>query len=73
MRLCEAILQYLRVHPLAADTAEGIVSHWLQSGGFAEVPSHIDTVLKDMTQKGLLRAHLLPGGRVVYKKGVAAR
>ena len=72
-RLCEAILQHLRIHPLAADTAEGIVSSWLPAGaGLADAAAHIDTVLQDMTQKRLLRAYPLPGGRVLYTKGAAA-
>lgn len=71
-RLCEAILQHLRIHPLAADTAEGIVSSWLPGTGFADAAAHIDTVLQDMTQKRLLRTYPLPGGRVLYTKGAAA-
>jgi hypothetical protein len=70
-RLREAILRHLRAHPFAADTAEGIVSNWLV--GFADARTYIDSVLEDMTQKSLLRAYRLPGGRVLYKKGAAAR
>jgi hypothetical protein len=72
-RLREAILQHLRVHPLAADTAKGIVSDWLAGAVRADALAHIDAVLKDMTQEGLLRAYPLPGGRTLYKKGAAAR
>lgn len=69
-RLCEAIVRHLRTHEHAADTAEGIVMNWLP--GFADAPRHIDAVLKRMTEKGLLSAHALPGGKVLYRKGEAA-
>lgn len=71
-RLCEAILQHLRVHERAADTADGIVSNWLPAAGLADARADIEGVLKDMTQKNLLRAHLLPGGELLYTKGSAA-
>lgn len=63
-------MQYIRNCPEAADTAEGIVMNWLP--GFADAPRHIDAVLKRMTEKGLLSAHALPGGKVLYRKGEAA-
>jgi hypothetical protein len=69
-RLCEAIVRHLRQHAQAADTAEGIVLNWLP--GFADAPRHIDAVLKRMTEKRLLSAHALPGGKLLYRKGEAA-
>lgn len=72
-QLREAILRHLRVHPFAADTAKGIVSDWLPGALLADAAAHIDAVLEDMTQEGLLLAYPLPGGRTLYKKGPAAR
>ena len=71
-RLCEAILEHLRRHPFAADTAGGIVSSWLPDAGMADAPAYIDAVLQDMTEKRLLRAYSLPGGATLYAKGAAA-
>lgn len=69
-RLCRAVVEYLRAHEHAADTAEGIARVWL--AGFDEAPLHIEAVLGRMTEKGLVAAHTLPDGQVLYRKGEAA-
>ena len=68
-KLKEAILAHLRVSPLAADTAEGVVACWLPSVGFEDAPDLIDEVLDEMVQQGLLVAHTLPDGNTLYARG----
>jgi len=68
-RIRDAIRDYLRAHAFAADTWEGIVKSWLPSFEFADAPEHIHAVLEEMTRKRWLRAHSLPGGRILYTRG----
>lgn len=68
-RLCETILQYLRRHPLAADTADGIVACWLPRTGFEDAPDHIDAALRHMLAERRLAVRRLPDGRVLYARG----
>jgi hypothetical protein len=69
VRLCEAILRHIREHPLAADTAEGILACWLPRGGFEDAPDYIATVLEDMVDKRWLQVVQLPDGKILYVRG----
>ena len=68
-RLKEAILRHIKKHPLAADTAEGILACWVPRTGFEDAPDHIAAALGDMVAKRLLQARGLPDGVVVYGRG----
>jgi len=65
-RLCEAILRHITKHPLAADTAEGILACWLPCSGFEDAPEHLAAVLEEMVAKRWLQARQLPDGNVLY-------
>ncbi|MDB5812226.1 MAG: hypothetical protein JWN94_4348 [Betaproteobacteria bacterium] len=65
-KLKAAILAHLRLSPLAADTAEGVVECWLSEGGFKAAPQLIDQVLSEMVEQRLLVAHTLPDGKTLY-------
>ena len=60
------ILAYLGTHPLASDTAEGIVQWWLPHGSVAPQPREVNEALERLAAAGLIRAEALPGGAVVY-------
>jgi hypothetical protein len=62
----EEILAYLRAHPRARDTAEGIVQWWLPPGPAAPRLSEVQKALDRLAAAGLIRAEPLPGGAVVY-------
>ena len=59
------------MHPLAADTAEGILSSWLPQSGFEDAPDYIAEVLEDLVARRLLRALTLPDGKTLYIRGDA--
>jgi hypothetical protein len=65
-RLRDAILRYLDVHPLAADTAEGILTSWLPVRGFERAPDHIEAVLAELVTSRRLEARCLPDAKTLY-------
>jgi hypothetical protein len=67
--LRDAICAHLRVFPLAADTAEGVVASWLPEVGFEDAPDLIDQVLREMVELRLLAACTLPDGKTLYRRG----
>jgi hypothetical protein len=64
--LCIAIQRHLSSHPLAADTAAGILASWLPAQGFEDAAAHIEDALRTLVAAGRLRARLLPDGNVLY-------
>ena len=66
IRIREAILEYLHKNPLAADTADGILTCWLPQPGFEDAPVHVATVLQDLVADQRLDAHPLPGGKTLF-------
>jgi hypothetical protein len=71
--LRRGIIQYLRLHPLAGDTPEGIVSHWLPATGYEDASELIEEVAALMVAAGELAARALPDGGVLYVRGPALR
>jgi hypothetical protein len=65
-RLRDAILRYLDVHPLAGDTAEGILASWLPVCGFETAPDHIEAVLAELVSSRRLEARRLPDATTLY-------
>jgi len=65
------ILAYLRAHPRARDTADGIGRWWLSPAPYApdsanaESP-YVQAALDRLLVAGQVRAEPLPGGAVVY-------
>ena len=70
-QLRKAILAHLRRHPMAADTAEGIVACWLPPTGFEDAPDYIQAVLADMVALRSLNVRHLPDGVMLYSRGAA--
>ena len=64
--LCRAIRRHLAAHPLAADTAAGIVASWLPARGFEDAAQHIEAALEALVAAGVLRRHRLPDGNFLY-------
>ena len=62
----EGILTYVRVHPQARDTAEGIVHWWLPPDSTTPQLSDVQEALDRLIIAGLIRAESVPGGTVVY-------
>ncbi len=62
----DAVLTYLRRHPKAADTLDGIVSWWLPQQRYEIERQHIKRTLSEMVDRGQLRCDRLPDGAVLY-------
>ena len=61
-----AVLAYLREHPGAADTLEGIVEWWLPLQRYEIERARIREALADLVARGALRQERLPGGESLY-------
>ena len=61
-----AVIGYLRSHPDAADTLDGIVQWWLPRQRYETERSRIAAVLARLVARGLLRVSGLPGGDALY-------
>ena len=61
-----AVMGYLRAHPEAADTLEGIVDWWLPQQRYETERARIETALRALVDCGLLRRSGLPGGTELY-------
>ena len=65
-RLYAAILHYIQKNPLAADTADGILSCWVPHDGFENAADHIAAVLGDLVANHWLKMRQLPDGKILY-------
>lgn len=65
-RLRDAILDYVRRHPDASDTPQGVVRWWLPTTLADGATEMIDDVLKDLSLAGALRCVRLPDGALLY-------
>lgn len=62
----DAVILYLRNHPDAADTLDGIVGWWLPKQRYETARSRVERVLDRLVAAGLLRRDNLPGGSDLY-------
>jgi Fe2+ or Zn2+ uptake regulation protein len=65
--LQQQVLDYLRQHVHAAETAEGVTRVWLQRTPAASLLAEVEQALDGLTQRGLIEKHVLPGGTAVYR------
>ncbi|NIM15086.1 MAG: hypothetical protein GTO45_24245 [Candidatus Aminicenantes bacterium] len=68
-KLSEKILDYLRKHPGAGDTAEGITSWWLDMDTDQPSIEKVNHALEILVKKGLIKKRPLHGGTILYTKG----
>ena len=66
IRLNDEILSYLRAHPQAADTVEGIVEWWLSRHLPAEGVERVQAALDELVARGLIAQIALVDGTVLY-------
>jgi hypothetical protein len=69
-QLRAAIERHLARHPLAADTAAGIVANWLPAHGCEDAAGQIEAALDELVEAGRLRRHRLPDGNFLYVANV---
>ena len=60
------ILRYLRAHPQAADTVDGIVMWWLPRQRYEEAVDRVQHALDDLVAQGLVDRIMLVDGTVLY-------
>jgi hypothetical protein len=63
------IVRYLRRHPGAADTAEGIARWWLGGRHYEETLTRVEHAIGLLVQQGLVEKQLLPDGAAIYRSG----
>lgn len=65
--LRDSILEYLRAHPEAADSPEGIASWWLPGSGTSRPVAAVQEVLEGLVAEGRLARIDLADGRTLYQ------
>ena len=60
------ILRYLRAHPQAADTVDGIVEWWLPRQRHDEAVDRVQHALDELVARGLVDKITLVDGTVLY-------
>lgn len=61
------ILEYLRAHPGAADSLDGIVIWWLSRQRYETASEAIQEALNDLEAQGVIEAVTLGDGRRLYR------
>lgn len=69
LEVANTVLSYLRAHPDAADTLEGITRWWLPRQRFERERNRIESVLQALTARGELYVRRLPDGAALYELG----
>ena len=64
--VAQKILRYLRGHPDAADTANGILEWWLLKQSISEEQSVVEQALKMLVEKNLILSTTAIDGRKHY-------
>ena len=66
--LYERIASYLRQHPNAADTLEGVQSWWLRDVRGQADRRAVQQAIDRLVEDGVLSRSTAPGGRIVYAR-----
>lgn len=66
-QLRDEILKYLRAHPKAADTVEGIGSWWLPRQRYEEDVQRVQQALDELAERGLVAKTTVADGTILYK------
>ncbi len=61
-----SLLAYLRNHPQAADTLDGIVEWWLPLQRYETARAQVEIALGKLVTNGTLRRESLPDGAPLY-------
>ena len=72
-KLSQLICDYLKKHPDAGDTLEGITQWWLELGRIDTSMDEVASILNDLVEKGIIEIYKNKGGTNLYKIGVVTR
>lgn len=64
----EEIARYLREHPNAADSLEGIRQWWLLRLRVQEATAQIEEALEELLDRGVVVRQVMPDGSVLYRR-----
>ena len=63
----QEILEYLKAHPFAADTVDGILQWWLPLQRYETAKEVIQTALEDLIKQGVVDYIDMGNGRRVFR------
>ena len=72
-QIAREILAYLRKHPEAQDTLDGILQSWLSGRKDRYTPTRVREVVKDLVLEGTIVENKLPGSNTAYGLNLARR
>ena len=67
--LSQRIISYLKKHPEAGDTLEGIVTWWLEQERIDRVVDDVADVLRSLEKKGTVQTHRTQTGTTISHSG----
>ena len=68
-----AIVEHLRTHPLAADSADGVARWWLGPAHAGVTLEQVEQALELLVARGTLRRLRLMDGTVLYAQALPTR
>lgn len=71
--IAREIEAYLRAHPGAGDSAQGIWSWWLDHRSRDTAPENVQRALDELVARGVMLETLLPDGRMLYTSAAHPR
>jgi len=72
-QLARHILRYLREHPEAQDTIEGITIWWVSERAIKQWLPQVRTALAALVARGYLEKHVTGDGKTFFKAGTPKR
>ena len=66
--IAEEIPRYLRDHPDAADSFEGIRQWWLPRVRFEEATASIEKALQELLERGVVVRQVMPDGTTIDRR-----
>ena len=66
-RAVDAIVAYLRLRPLSADSEQGIAQWWLPDLGMDLPLADVRAALDRLVKNNVMQRSTLPDGRVIYR------
>jgi len=71
--IAEGIARYLREHPDAADSLDGIRQWWLPRVRLLEASAQIEGALQDLLERGVVVRQVMPDGKILYRRADTER
>ena len=66
--IAEEIARYLREHPDAADSLDGIRQWWLPRVRLQEATAQVEGALEELLGRGVVVRQVMPDGTVLYRR-----